>query len=393
MVEFTITWLLILACAYLVITSLILIRNRYELTPLPEPVTKKKGLNFPFVSILVPARNEEQNIERCIRLACNQDYPNYEVIVLDDHSSDLTPEILARLKETYPRLLRTLQGKEKPDDWLGKPWACSQLALASEGKYILFIDADVFLKQAALLRIVSAFQNYQLDFLTVWPRQITVTFWEQVLIPLVYYTLVTLLPSVYVYRRPRWLPPGLYERTHTLFSAACGQCMSFKKESYLAVNGHTTVKKNVVEDIGLSRMVRSKGLVMRMFEGTGNVECRMYRNEKEIRSGFKKNFFAGFGYSYSFFSASALLHLIVFILPFVTLAVSLITLDPIWLFLSAAAVSLILMQRLMLAVWFGWNPLFAMTHPLAVLWFQLLGLISLFERTRGLPATWKGRQI
>jgi len=393
MVEHPVTWMLFLTSVYLAVTSLILIRNRFELKPLPKSNRKNTGSLPPYASILIPARNEEQNIEKCIQLACKQAYSNYEVIVLDDNSTDSTPEILARLKKMYPGLLRTLQGKEKPEGWLGKPWACSQLAENCKGEYILFIDADVFMNSSCLKRIVSTFQKYQLDFLTVWPRQILVTFWEQTLIPLVYHALVTHLPSVYVYRRPRWMPSGLHNKTRTLFSAACGQCMAFTRQSYQQINGHKAVKMDIVEDVSLSRIVRSNGMTMRMFEGTGQVECRMYQNEKEIRSGFKKNFFAGFGYSYSFFIASALLHLIVFILPFVILPISLLAQHPIWFFLSVAAVSLILLQRLMLSVWFGWNPLFSLTHPVAVLWFQSLGAITLFDRFRGRRPSWKGREI
>lgn len=326
-------------------------------------------------------------------MACNQTYPNYEVLVLDDQSSDRTSEILSELKNTYPGLLRTLEGREKPDDWLGKPWACSQLAEASAGRYMLFIDADVFIRPETLQGIVSAFQEYKLDFLTVWPRQITATFWEQTLIPLIYYTLVTLLPSVYVYRKPRWMPSMLYQRTRTLFASACGQCLSFKRESYVAINGHAAVKNNVVEDIRLAKVIQAKGMTMRMFEGTGNIECRMYRNEKEIRSGFRKNFFPGFGHSYPLFIAFAIFHMVVFIMPFFTLPLSLITLDPIFFFLSTVAVSFILLQRLMLSAWFGWNPLYALTHPLAVLWFQTLGIITLIDKMRGTRVTWKGRPV
>ncbi|MEX1062359.1 MAG: glycosyltransferase family 2 protein [Balneolaceae bacterium] len=403
MAETLLTCLLLFACICLIFSSLILVRNRFDLTCLPDSAAAAnakqnsrgnlRGKANPSVSLLIPARNEEESIEKCVRHACGQNYPEFEVLVLDDCSSDHTADILDRLEAVYPEQLHILKGREKPENWLGKPWACAQLAEAASGNYLLFIDADVFINPETLNRLANAFHIYQLDMLTVWPRQELVTFWEKTLIPLVYYALTTLLPAVYVYRRPRWMPFFLHLRTRRLFAAACGQFIAFHRKAYEQAGGHAGVRDKPVEDVSLARATRHAGLQMRMFEGGDLVRCRMYKNEREIRNGFRKNFFAGFSYSFPLFTAGAVWHLIVYVLPFIMLPVAYTGSRALWLVLSATAVGIIFIHWLILSAWFRWNPFYALTHPLAVLWFQHLGLLTLYDRLTGRPAVWKGRRM
>ncbi|MDX1587236.1 MAG: glycosyltransferase family 2 protein, partial [Balneolaceae bacterium] len=132
---------LYIAAIYLLVTTVILLRNRKDFHPLKAAGQKYFEGDAPLVSLCIPARNEEGNIERCVRSAMNQSYPNLEVIVLDDHSSDRTPEILFRLANKSENSIHIIQGKTKPDNWLGKPWACQQLAEEAEGDILIFIDA------------------------------------------------------------------------------------------------------------------------------------------------------------------------------------------------------------------------------------------------------------
>lgn len=384
-----ITLLLLFSVFYLLLTSVILIRNRFELTPLPVP---KENEDI-FTSILIPARNEEKHIQNCIQYACNQDYSQFEVIVLNDNSTDRTIEILEVLERKYPAKLSIINGVEKPAEWLGKPWACKQLADASNGEILLFIDADVTIHPETLSRINSAFRQYNLDMLTVWPRQILKTFWEQTIIPLVYYALVSLLPAIYTYRPPRWMPKFLAVKTRKYFSAACGQFLAFRRESYQLIGTHEAVKNRIVEDVALARLILKRGLRARMFEGFNTVSCRMYTDESEIRNGFRKNFFAGFGYNYLLFLIAAILHLVVFIFPFLIFPYSLLTDAPVWLFLSTVSIAVILLHRLILSIWFNWNPLYSLTHPLGVLWFQYLGIITLRDKFFKNKIVWKDRSL
>lgn len=389
-----VSWILLFSLFWLIAGSIVLVRNRYELTSLPAlNKNESSTVSQPFVSLLIPARNEEERIEYTLRAACNQDYGHYEVIVLDDNSTDLTGSILQRLKQEYPDKLRILSGKAKPENWLGKPWACYQLAGHSEGDILLFIDADVQLQPEALAKAVYAMDSKQLDLLTVWPQQILKTFWEQAVIPVVYHTLVTLLPAIYVFRKPRWMPEFIYSKAGKNFAAGCGQFMMFRKKSYLKIGTHDSVKMNIVEDVELAKLAKSNGLTLRMFEGTGSVYCRMYHSEEDMRAGFRKNFFAGFNNSWIPFILFGFIHLAVYIGPFLLFPFALVLQHPLWLFLSALAISIILIQRLILALWFGWNPLYAFMHPVGVGWFQYLSFLVIFDRLAGRKTLWKGRPV
>ncbi len=388
MTGITFVTILTAACIYLAITTVILLRNRFELKPLP---LDNKSPNIS-ISVLIPARNEEMNIENCVRHACNQNYSNYEVIVLNDRSDDSTGEIMEKLQQEFQHLT-AINGRKKPDNWLGKPWACKQLSDAANGKILVFIDADVTLNKSALQGVALAFEKYNLEMLTVWPRQTLNTFWENTLIPMVYYAFISILPSVYVYRSPRWMPKFISSRTRKMFAAACGQFISFRRESYKYIGTHEVVKNNIIEDVGLARAAMGFGLKIRMFEGNDQVSCRMYRNESEIRSGFRKNFFAGFNYSYFNFIIAALLHIIVYIVPFIILPVSVIFGQLLWGILSFIAIVLILVHRFILASWFKWNPLYSLTHPIGVAWFQFLGIMTVIDKLTGRKINWKQRSV
>lgn len=381
--------LLFISCIYLIVTTAILLRNRYELKPLPESDSPQDMS----ISVLIPARNEENNIKKCVQSACNQQYPEYEVIALNDRSTDRTSIILDQLKNEFQQRLKIINGSETPRGWLGKPWACKQLSEAASGDILIFVDADVTLNSQTLSGVAEAYKKYELEMLTIWPRQTLSSFWEKTLIPLVYYALTSLLPSVYVYRSPRWMPEFISSRTRKLFAAACGQFISFRRESYKYIGTHEVVKNNIIEDVGLARAALGFGLTIRMFEGSDQVSCRMYHNESEIRSGFRKNFFAGFGYSYINFIVMALLHLVVYIVPFIIFPVSIFTGQINWLILSSLAVFFTLLHRFILALWFKWNPFYSLTHPLGVAWFQVLGIISLIDKLTGRKINWKERSV
>lgn len=394
-ITFIIHWLVFFSLIYLGITSLIFIRNRFELTSISvERNSKvKNGDPTPKISVCIPARNEEDNIGNLLQSLSHQEYKTFEVLVLDDQSEDHTAKIVRQFTEKYPDVYTLLEGVDKPSGWLGKPWACQQLANHSSGDILIFLDADTVLENHTLSTLVAAFDNHQIQMLSVWPQQKLVTFWEKVIIPLVYYALVTLLPTIYVYRKPRWLPSFLYPYFKTSFAASNGQCIAFLKDPYFEINGHESVKNEIVEDVELAKTVKRHGYRLRMFHGAGSLYCRMYQNKREIFEGFRKNFLAGFNDSLPLFISAAVLHLVVFISPFIGFFYALITGNTIIFFLSAASIVLILMHRLILSIWFKWDPIYAFTHPLGVLWFQWLGIQCLLDKFSGKKRTWKGRSV
>lgn len=371
-------------------TSVIFLRNRVELTSLN---TKNPSGYAPKIAVCIPARNEEKTIRTVLGSLEGQDWPAYEVHVLDDRSSDNTLEVAESFQKKYPEQFFAHRGKEKPDDWVGKNWACHQLSEITDAGLLLFLDADTEVRPGTLKRVAASMELYHLDMLTVWPKQKLVTFWEQALIPLIYYTLLTVLPAIYVYRDPKWMPGFLRNKMRTKFAAGCGQFLVFARKAYNAIGGHKAVKNKIIEDVELARLIKKEGLTMRMFNGAGSVSCRMYHNEKEIFEGLRKNFLTGFNDSIPAFIFAGIVHLVVFVLPFITLVISIYTYKTTLFFLSGASVSLILIQRLILAIWYRFNPLYSLTHPVAVLWFEWLAVVKIRDYFSGRSTLWKGREV
>jgi len=235
----------------------------------------------PKVSVLVPARNEERNICRCIRSLLAQDYPDFEVIVVDD-SEDSTWNILRSL--TADSRLHIIAGEPLPPGWLGKNWACHQLAQAATGEILLFTDADTrhhpaMLRHALQVLIVGGF-----DFLSAIPHQDLHTWAERLVIPVLPWSLHTFFPI------------GLARllRLRTLATAA-GQFMLFRKEAYALIGGHKGVRGSVVDDVSLAKQVVKAGLRWSLIDGGMQISVRMYRSFEEVWDGLSKNLFAVFG--------------------------------------------------------------------------------------------------
>ncbi len=385
-------YFLYISLAYLLVASIILWMNTNDFTPL-FTVKKTDDVSFPSVSICIPARNEESTIGRAVNSALTQNYSNFEVLVLNDRSTDLTGQLLNNIQKNENRIFRIIQGKSKPSNWLGKSWACHQLSKKANGEILFFLDADAFIKPETVMRTVFTMQLHEIDFLTVWPRQHLITLAEKAIIPLIYYALLSLLPVRYVYKDPRWLPKILRKYFSTYFAAACGQCMVFKKEAYNIIGGHKTVKSRIVEDVALAQNIKKRGFKMRMYHGKNSVSCRMYTSHKEIWNGLRKNFLGGFNYSFIGFGLAGLLHITVYILPFIFLIIALINQHLAIMILSLTAILLMLVHRFILAWWYNWSFLAAFTQPLAVIWFQLLGVRLVLDYFKGNNVQWKERSV
>lgn len=391
MADTALFWLLLFSVVYLIFTSFILIRNRKDLTVLAA-ADQIKNVNKK-ISVCIPARNEEKNIATLLQSLVSQAYHEYEIHVLDDHSEDDTARIVESFIQESSELITLHSGKAKPKDWLGKPWACYQLANVANGEILLFVDADTSLQKNTLKRIANSFEEYKLDMCTVWPRQIFGSPIENIVLPLIYYALVTLLPAIYVYRDPKWLPGSFKKKMRPAFAAANGQCIAISKKAYDNSGGHLSVKNQIVEDVELAKIIKQNGYTLRMFNGVDSVSCRMYRSAGDMFHGLRKNFFAGFNYSLIKFAVAALLHLIVFIIPFLSFFYSFITGSSAILFLSIMAIFIILLHRLWISNWFDWNPLYAFTHPIGVIWFQYLGIVKIIDHIFQRKSNWKGRKV
>lgn len=394
-------YLLLFIFLYHFLTTAVLIRNLYEFKALKDHKASSNNPH-PFVSICIPARNEEAVIERCVTSALKQDYEQFEVLVLDDNSTDNTTHILSQLSRIIANLSH-LKGREKPVDWLGKPWACHQLSEAAKGDILVFVDADVWLEPTVLSNTVSLLNEN--DAITIWPEQKLESFWENMIIPLIYFALFTLLPAKYVERLPRWMPSFLHNTFRTKFVAACGQFFAFNKTSYDSINGHESVKDQVVEDMELAKTLKSKNMKLSMMHGEQAVYCRMYTTHNEIWNGFKKNFLAGFNNLFEFHFMWTI-HSLVYILPIliftylststilgVEIPTSFVKNSTIALILSIVVILAPIVQRMILSRIFRWNPFYSIGHVLSVIWFHILAMISITDKLNRRPTKWKGRDV
>ncbi len=344
---------------------------------------------------MVPARNEAARIGPCLRSLCAQDYPNCEWLVLDDQSQDGTAQVV--LDHGFSRekhgLRRLLEGHPLPEGWTGKSWACHQLAAAAKGEYFLFTDADTTHDPAAL----SAFVGHALDtragFLSAWPRQITGTWSEKAVIPLVYVLLLGALPHFVLRRlqqRPdyaRWTSPGVLGA----LGAANGQYMLFRRDVYEGIGGHAAIRAHLVEDVALSRIVASRtaeGMRLINCDGSRLVECRMYTSFAQVWEGFTKNLRAAFSESSAAFWLFGLIQGAGLLFPFGFALLPF--LSGRWWWIPVAQVAWIYLLRAALTARFRTSWLGAALHPIGHGLSLIIGLNS-WRLSAQKGVTWKGR--
>lgn len=255
------------------------------------------------VSILIPARDEAARLPEVIRSLLAQDYPCFEVIVLDDNSCDGTCEAGRNVALDDERL-KCVIGKPLPKGWVGKSWACHQLAELAAFDCLLFTDADVVWRPGALQAVMNAFSERKPGLLTVWPTQRTVTWCERLVVPLMAFAIHAYLPAWLAHRSP-----------YPIAAAANGQCMVFSRASYELAGGHASVRGSVLEDVLLARQVKADGDKLWMVEGDGLIVCRMYVGCGGVVDGYTKNILAGHGSMPAALVASGVFHIAVFVAP------------------------------------------------------------------------------
>ncbi len=368
----------IVVLLFLLLFLVVLLRNLADFPCMPENPSPAG----PLVSVMVPARNEALNIERCISSLLRQDYGSYEILVLDDDSTDATPEILDRLQKESGDRLHLLNGQPLPSGWHGKAWACFQLSRQAKGELLLFTDADTMHEPHALRRSVGAMQRSNADMLSLMPWQELGSFWEKLLVPLIHVILMCYLPLRLVRTNPK-----------PAFSFANGQFICFRRALYERIGGHASVRDAIVEDVWLCRAVKKAGGSVLAFNGSDAVTCRMYRNFKEIWEGFSKNLFPALGYS-----TSGLLILVVivaacYVLPYLFLFRSLLLgesgISLFWLPLSQIIIALLC--RLIIAKLFRQSLFIAFLHVFSQVLLIGIALNSFLKIKFGRGALWKGR--
>lgn len=335
---------------------------------------------LPFISVLVPARNEEDNIEICLKSLLNQDYPEYEVIVLDDNSTDNTYKILQEIKITHSELI-ILKGEELPDGWTGKNYACHCLSQKAKGSWLLFTDADTIHNKISLKLSMETAISKKADLLTLIPYQITKTFFEKLIIPLLHYITLTLLPFYF-----------LEKKGYTKFSIGIGQFMLFNKNVFEKIGGYESVKDKIVEDVWLARKIKEAGYRLIAADGMEMLSCRMYKDIKGVWEGFSKNIFPGLNKSVIFSSLVILMLFAFNILPYILILYCFLFEDQFFsLYFILTQVIILLITRLLLCYKFKTSILSAFIHPLGILFLIIITINSIKWNIFGKGSKWKGR--
>jgi len=286
-----------------------------SLIPIPA------GLSHGRVSILVPARDEERSIGACVSSLLAQDYPDFELLVLDDNSSDRTAAITRDLIGGGSRH-RLISGEPLPDGWCGKNWACHQLSQAAAGEWLLFTDADTVHSPGALSAAVAMALGARADLLSAWPRLITLTLGERLIIPVLHIIALGWFPLAairFLQAHPRVaarMPPHILRG----WGGANGQFMLFRRTAYERIGGHAAIRDHIVEDVAMGREVARRipeGMRLVNCDASRLIDCRMYRSFRETCDGFTKNARAAFEGNLAAWYLVGAMQFIAFFLPFI----------------------------------------------------------------------------
>ena len=329
------------------------------------------------ISVLVPARNEEACIERCVRAIASSVHPVHEIIVCDDHSSDGTAAIVERLSREL-RAVRLIQARSLPPGWVGKPHACSQLAEAASGDVLLFVDADTKLTPTGIARVASLLADA--DVVTAVPEQRMESWMERLMMPLLIVTYTS------------WLPLMLIRASRDeRFVAANGQVLAIRRAALADIGGFESVAHEIVDDVALCRQAKRAGKRVVFADGRHIAICRMYCGGAEIWAGFSKNIYEGIGGHPLALLAVIALHLAVFVAPWVALVAALAVGSTGLAVAAAGGVFANMLLRAILVVRFGHPVSGIVTHPLAVLVLLAIAVNSMRWSMRG-ELLWAGRK-
>jgi len=362
------------------------IHNQYHLDIVVEPAPPPP--DAPLISVCVPARNEERNIRACVESILAQDYPNFEIIVLEDRSTDTTAEILRQLSAQDDRL-KVIHGADLPTGWAGKPHALFQASAAARGDWLCFVDADTFLSPTTLSSCYAKATETKADMFTIMTFQIMGSFWEKAVMPIV-------MSALSVGFSPRKV-----NDPKTKDAIANGQFILIKRPVYDAVGGHERIKDQIVEDKAISEQVKWNGYRLIVANGYSVARTRMYTSLPEMWEGWTKNIYLGLSAQPSLMLLGAFGALILLVAALVL---------PLWPLLGtlwyvrggglpAATVilqsltlwAIAIYARARVAVGMGISPWYALTLPLGAAVFAAMMFTSTWKVLSGKGVMWKGR--
>jgi chlorobactene glucosyltransferase len=247
------------------------------------PLLERRPDALPSLSIVVPARDEERSIERCVRSLLAQRWLDLEVIVVDDRSTDATPQILEHLAREDSRL-RVVRGAELPEGWIGKPWALAQGARLARGEWLLFTDADSQHDPAGAASALWFATRAGADALSIATRQELETFWERAALPAILGMILFVSGPLGAVNDPAQPKKAI----------ANGQYILVSRRAYEALGGHAALRGEIVEDVAFAKRLKADGRFRYLLAGGDRLaSVRMYHSLPEIWAGFTKNVYVG----------------------------------------------------------------------------------------------------
>jgi glycosyltransferase involved in cell wall biosynthesis len=278
-----------------------------------EPIESMRRDMLPSVSVLIPTRNEAKNIGACLRGALTQDHPKYEVIVVDDSSTDATLQIAQNAAANTQRL-RVFRGRPVAPHWFGKTYGQYQAAQVSRGQYLLFLDADVVLDRRALSYMVTAAKKTGAGILSILPLQVKQGFWEGLLGPFKYFHLFLFFPT-YAMDWP-WEAMAAY---------ANGQCMLIERETYRKIGGHSGASETLREGADMAQLIKRKGGKIRLLSGSGIARARLYGGPPDLWEGFTRFLYSTAHRTVALALLMILVYAVLFVLPVIKVVLALAT--------------------------------------------------------------------
>ena len=363
------------SCVLAVVPAALFVRNLSLYRPPPISGDARARC-----SVLIPARNEERNIGRAVRSILMSTDVHFEVIVLDDGSTDRTAQVVLEIAESDYRV-RVESAPPLPAGWCGKQHACHVLSQLASHPLLVFLDADVRLQPDALARISAFMEQSRAALASGVPGQEMKTFSERLLIPLVHFVLLGFLP---IRRMRRSREPAC--------SAGCGQLFAAVREAYRGCGGHSAIRSTLHDGPKLPRVFRAAGFATDLFDATDIAVCRMYSRGADVWRGLARNAHEALGSPQLIGPATVLL----FggqVLPLCVLVATIFggSASPLALAFSLLGTGAAFLPRLLAVARFRQPLSGALLHPLGVCALLAIQWFAFFRSLRRYPAVWKGR--
>jgi chlorobactene glucosyltransferase len=335
----------------------------------------------PLVSVLIPARDEEKNIVMCLESLQKQDYPNFEVLVLDDNSTDDTANIVNKLAAGDKRI-HLHSGEPLPDEWAGKPFACYQLAQKAKGSWLLFVDADTIHAPHMIRSVLATALETKASLLSGFPRQLADSLPQKIVMPVLYFIILGWLPLWWLQHFKKPKP-----------SMAIGQFFLFPREEYWRIGGHKAVQSKIVEDVWMGIEVTQHGGRHITVDLSSAVSCNMYRDIGDAWHGFGKSIYSIVAMAPAGIAGLIAAAWFFYIAPFFWLWSGFFANpEPLfWRGIVAFQVTVVLFMRWLVDSRFREPAVSVFFHPLGILFYLLNVIYSGARWLVGAGVTWKER--